>query len=86
MTYTVASKDGRVMAGVVRAVGAETIQVTDTSAKMTMIARAEIDQIRPSGNSIMPVGLAAVLGPSNLRDLIAFLCRPSAVDGGRGKR
>ena len=86
MTYTVATKDGRVMAGLVRAQGAEAIQVTDTSAKTTTIARSEIDQIRPSGTSIMPVGLAATLGPSNLRDLIAFLCRPSAADGSRDKK
>jgi putative heme-binding domain-containing protein len=86
MTYTVATKDGRVMAGLVRAQEAERIEVTETSAKTTTIARAEIEQIRPSGNSIMPVGLAATLGPSNLRDLIAFLSRPSAVDGSRGKK
>jgi putative heme-binding domain-containing protein len=86
MTYTIASKEGRVMAGLVRAQGAETIQVTDTSAKTTTIARAEIDQIRPSGVSIMPVGLAATLGPSNLRDLIAFLCKPSALDGSHDKK
>lgn len=86
MTYTVATKDGRVIAGLVRAQEAERIQVTDTSAKTTTIARAEIDQIRPSGTSIMPVGLAATLGPSHLRDLIAFLSRPSAVDGSRGKK
>jgi putative heme-binding domain-containing protein len=86
MTYTIASKAGQVMAGLVRAQGAETIQVTDTSAKTTTIARAEIDQIRPSGTSIMPVGLAATLGPSNLRDLIAFLCKPSALDGSHDKK
>jgi putative heme-binding domain-containing protein len=86
MTYTVATKDGRVMAGLVRAQGAGAIQVMDTSAKMTTITRAEIDQIRPSGTSIMPVGLAATLGPSNLRDLIAFLCGPSAADGSRDKK
>jgi putative heme-binding domain-containing protein len=86
MTYTVATKDGRVMAGVVRAVGPDTIQVTDTSAKTTTIARSEIDQIRPSGNSIMPVGLAATISPSNLRDLIAFLCKSPAADGSRAKK
>jgi putative heme-binding domain-containing protein len=73
MTYTVATKHGRVMAGLVRAEGAEAIQVTDTSARTTTLARAEIEQIRPSGTSIMPVGLAATLGESNMRDLLAYL-------------
>jgi putative heme-binding domain-containing protein len=81
MTYTVATKDGRVMAGLVRAQGAEAIQVTDTSAKTTTIARAEIDQIRPSGTSIMPVGLAAGLGEWRMRDLLAYLTRLESARG-----
>ena len=59
--YTVAVRDGRVLAGVVRAEGASAIRVTDTNAKVTTLNRDEIDQIRPSGTSIMPVGLAGGL-------------------------
>jgi putative heme-binding domain-containing protein len=81
MTYTVATKDGRVMAGLVRAQGAEAIQVTDINAKTTTIARAEIDQIRPSGTSIMPVGLAALLGELKMRDLLAYLTRLESTRG-----
>jgi putative heme-binding domain-containing protein len=73
MPYTIASRDGRVFVGVVRADSPETIRVTDTNAKTITLARAEIDQIRPSGTSIMPVGLAATLGESNLRHLMAYL-------------
>ncbi len=54
-------RDGRVLAGVVRAEGASAIRVTDTNAKVTTLNRDEIDQIRPSGTSIMPVGLAGGL-------------------------
>jgi putative heme-binding domain-containing protein len=71
--YTVATRDGRVLAGLVRAEGADAIRITDTSAKATTLRRDEIDQIRPSATSIMPVGLAGGLGEANLRDLIAFL-------------
>ncbi len=71
--YTVAIRDGRVLAGVVRAEGADAIRVTDTGAKTTTLRRDEIDQIRPSGTSIMPVGLAGGLGEAGVRDLIAFL-------------
>jgi putative heme-binding domain-containing protein len=73
MPYTVAARDGRVVVGVVRAEAADSIRVTDTNAKTTSFLRSEIEQIRPSGTSIMPVGLAAGLGESNLRDLIAYL-------------
>jgi putative heme-binding domain-containing protein len=72
-TYTVATKDGQVLLGVVRAEGALAIRVTDTNAKSTVIARAQIEQIRPSATSIMPVGLAATLGDAAVRDLIAYL-------------
>jgi putative heme-binding domain-containing protein len=82
--YTVAARDGRVLAGVVRAEGASAIRVTDTNAKVTTLNRDEIDQIRPSGTSIMPVGLAGGLGEANLRDLIAFLMQePPATDPAR---
>ncbi len=71
--YTVATRDGRVYAGVVRAEGTDAIRVTDTNAKTATLRRDEIDQIRPSGTSIMPVGLAGGLGETGLRDLIAYL-------------
>lgn len=78
VAYTVAMKDGRVLAGVIRAESGETLRVTDTEAKTTSIRRAEIEELRPSGTSIMPVGLVGVLGPEKLRDLLAFLTEPRA--------
>jgi putative heme-binding domain-containing protein len=71
--HTVSAHDGRVFAGLVRAEGASAIRITDTNAKTTTLARSEIEQIRASGNSIMPVGLAGTLGEASLRDLIAYL-------------
>ena len=73
-SYTVATTDGKIAVGIVRAEGAGAIRVTDTNAKSTVIPRDQIGQIRPSANSIMPVGLAATLGDAAIRDLIAFLC------------
>jgi putative heme-binding domain-containing protein len=71
--YTVATRDGRLHVGIVRAEGAERILVTDTEAKSTSIARTEIEDMRPSGTSIMPVGLTGTLGEEKLRDLMAYL-------------
>ena len=75
--YTIALKDGRVLAGTVRAEGAGSIKVTDTEAKSTVVPRAEVEELRPSATSIMPVGLVGVIGEEKLRDLIAYL-----TDGG----
>ncbi len=71
--YTVATKDGRVLAGIVRAEGANAIRVTDTEAKSTVISRSEIEDLRPSATSVMPVGLVGAIGEAKMRDLMAFL-------------
>ncbi|HZW31912.1 MAG TPA: c-type cytochrome [Isosphaeraceae bacterium] len=75
--YTVATRDGRVVVGVVRAEGADVIRVTDTNAHETIVRRGEIQEIRPSATSIMPPGLASALGAAAVRDLIAFLASPA---------
>jgi putative heme-binding domain-containing protein len=74
MTYTIATKDGQVIAGIVRAEDAVNIRVTDTLAHAIVVPRNQIQEIRPSATSIMPAGLAAALGDAAVRDLIAFLC------------
>jgi putative heme-binding domain-containing protein len=74
--YTVAMKDGRILVGTVRAVGAAAIRVIDTEAKATLVPRAEVEDLRPSATSIMPVGLAGAIGEERLRDLIAYLTAP----------
>ena len=73
IAYTVALKDGRVLVGIVRAEGADSLRVTDTDAKSTVVRRSEIEEFRPSSTSIMPVGLVGALGDGPLRDLLAFL-------------
>jgi putative heme-binding domain-containing protein len=77
-TYTVITKTGQVVAGMARAEGADAIRVTDTNAHATLIPRRDIEQIRPSGTSIMPVGLTATLGESAIRDIISYLTSPAA--------
>lgn len=76
-TYTVITITGQVVAGMARAEGADAIRVTDTNAHATVIPRRDIEQIRPSGTSIMPVGLTAALGESAIRDIIAYLTSPA---------
>ena len=66
--YTIALKDGQVLAGTVRAEGADAIRVTDTEAKVTVVPRAEIEDLRASATSIMPVGLVGAIGEAKMRD------------------
>lgn len=75
-TFTVSTRAGQVFAGVVRAEGPDAIKVTDTNARSTIVRRDQIQEIRPSATSIMPPGLAAALGDSTVRDIIAYLTSP----------
>ncbi len=73
--FTVSTKDGRVLAGVVRAEGKDAIRVLGADAKATVIPRSEVEEIRPSATSIMPVGLPGAIGEARMRDLMAFLTK-----------
>jgi putative heme-binding domain-containing protein len=77
LSWTVSMKDGRIAMGVVRAEGADAMKVGDIDAKQTVIPRAEVEEIRPSASSIMPVGLLGALGEEGTRDLLAYLTAPA---------
>ena len=77
VTYSVAMKDGQVVMGVVRAEGADSLKVGDNEGKQSVFPRAEVEEIRPSTSSIMPVGLLAAIGEEHARDLLAFLTAPA---------
>ena len=73
VAFTVTTKDGQVLAGVARADGADGLLITDTAAKTTRILKADIDELRPSATSAMPVGLPGAIGDAGMRDLLAYL-------------
>jgi putative heme-binding domain-containing protein len=73
VAYTITLKDGRELVGVVRAEGADAIRVTDSNARTTILPRAQIEDLRASATSIMPVGVVGALGDGPLRDIMAFL-------------
>ncbi len=76
LPFTVALKNGQVLVGVVRAEGADKLRVLDISAQETLVPRSEVEELRPSGTSVMPVGLAGAIGEAGMRDLIAYLKAP----------
>ncbi|HEX8204232.1 MAG TPA: PQQ-dependent sugar dehydrogenase [Isosphaeraceae bacterium] len=75
--FSVALKDGRVLAGVVRAEGADTLRVIDADVRATVVRRDQVDELRPAGASIMPADLVRSLGEGGMRDLLAFLLSPA---------
>lgn len=72
LAYTVETKDGRILTGVIRSQG-DRLQVGNSEGKVTDIARSEVEAIAASSLSVMPEGIEKILGPEKMRDLLTFL-------------
>ena len=69
----VATHDGRVLSGVVRAETDDALELADAEAKATRIPKRDIDVRRAGGVSIMPAQAAESLSPAEFADLISYL-------------
>ncbi len=69
----VATHDGRVVSGVVRAESAGAIELIDADAKATRIPKQDIAVRKTGGVSIMPAQAAETLSPAEFADLISYL-------------
>ena len=79
------TKDDRSILGLM--VRQDTQVVTlQTPTETVTLPRAEIKSLRQSQLSMMPEGLVAALGPSELRDLIAYLRSPKQVPLPKGEK
>jgi putative heme-binding domain-containing protein len=76
LTYTINLHDGRTLTGVVRTEGGK-LHVGDQKGAVTVIERADVDQMKPSPLSTMPDDLLKPLGPDRTRDLMTFLLTAS---------
>jgi putative membrane-bound dehydrogenase-like protein len=75
---TVATRDGRVLNGLVREPTQQTIKLVTQTETLTL-NRDEIEAIEPSRHSLMPDGLLDPLSPEEIRELIAYLMHPVQV-------
>ena len=79
----VATRDGKVLAGVVRVETADWIELADSKARISRISKREIAERRMSDVSIMPAHAVESLSPAEFSDLISFLAslkQPSGPD------
>jgi putative membrane-bound dehydrogenase-like protein len=70
---TVATKDGRVLNGLVVEESDAAVTIFDTNQQRTVIPKAEVEEMAPSAVSIMPEGLLDKLPDSEVRDLFRYL-------------
>lgn len=83
VSYTVVLDSGRTLTGLFQSADAKQITLIDKEAKPHSFRRDEIEDIRASSVSLMPVGFDK-LGNDNLRDLVAFLCTEDAAARKKG--
>lgn len=72
-SYTVATRDGRVLEGLISAESGSGLSLRKQEGKEDALLRDEIEEIAASGRSLMPEGLENDLSPRDLADLIAYL-------------
>ncbi|MFM7128017.1 MAG: HEAT repeat domain-containing protein, partial [bacterium] len=69
----VATKDGRVITGVIKADTTSGVELEDAEAKRVRVSLDDIEERRSGDVSIMPNGLAEGLKPKDFADLLAYL-------------
>jgi len=70
--YTVQTKDGRTLVGLVEAETADSVTLKGPGLSET-IGRDQIESMTENGYSLMPVGLEGAITPEQMADLLAFL-------------
>jgi putative heme-binding domain-containing protein len=69
----VATKDGRMLSGLVRKDASDEIILTVAANQDVRLPREEIEDVRPGSVSLMPAGLDTQISRQELADLVAFL-------------
>jgi putative heme-binding domain-containing protein len=71
--YQAVLKDGRVLTGLLATETATSITLRAQEAKEAVILRADVDELRSTGKSLMPEGMERDLSRQGLADVIAYL-------------
>ncbi len=77
LQYEVATRDGKVLTGLIAEESDTTLAICDAQGKITPIARSELSEMRALATSLMPEGVETKINPQAMADLIAFLRNPS---------
>jgi len=71
--YNIVLKDGRTLNGVRSAETETQLHITKPGGEVVKLAKAEIEEIAPMSESIMPAGIEKLLTRDELRDLMTYL-------------
>ena len=76
LAYTVQTKDGRVLNGIITAETANSFTLRMAGGAEETLLRSDVARFKGSGLSLMPVGFEKAMTPQDLADLIAFIRAP----------
>lgn len=79
--YTLVTKQGRIVTGLVKSETASSITIRLPEGKEEIVLRADVDELKSSGQSLMPVGAEKTITVEQMADLIAFLKNWRYLDG-----
>jgi putative heme-binding domain-containing protein len=74
--YTVATKDGRVINGLLSSETKTSVELIDAEAKRQVVLREDIAEIAVSKKSLMPEGFEKQVSTDDIKNLLAFLTQP----------
>ncbi len=74
--YTVATKDGKMINGLLSSETKTTVELLDAEAKRQVVLREDIEEMAVSKKSLMPEGFEKQVSTDDIRNLLAFLTQP----------
>jgi putative heme-binding domain-containing protein len=81
VNYVVATKDGRIVTGLLTAESASSITLLRAENQKDVVLRKDIDEIASTGVSLMPDGFESKIGLQEMADLLGFLKNWRYLDG-----
>jgi putative heme-binding domain-containing protein len=73
VAYTVETKDEETAIGLIANETSTAVTIRQAYGKETVVPRANIKRMQSQGQSLMPEGLEAGLGPQDLADLMSYV-------------
>ena len=80
-SYTLVDTSGTVATGIVAAETSSSVTLKQPEGKTITVLRADIEQLKPNGVSLMPVGFEKQLSVAQMADVISFIKNWRYLDG-----
>jgi putative heme-binding domain-containing protein len=79
--YTATTRDGKIYSGILATETATSVTFRQPENKTVSLLRDQIEELRSTGLSLMPVGLEKNIDPQQMADLISFIKNWRYLDG-----